>query len=62
MSPNTLHLILGIMNHHNDYFMYSIHNVVKDEVPTQLVEEPSTDMMCIWWMTFHSWMIFPNDV
>jgi hypothetical protein len=30
-----------------DYFMYSIHNVVKDEVPTQLVEEPSTDMMCM---------------
>ena len=31
----------------NDSFMYSIHNVVKDEVPTQLVEEPSTDMMCM---------------
>jgi hypothetical protein len=31
----------------NDSFMYSIHNTVKDEVPTQLVEEPSTDMMCM---------------
>jgi hypothetical protein len=30
-----------------DYFMYSIHNVVKDEVPTQLVEEPPADMMCM---------------
>jgi hypothetical protein len=30
-----------------DYFMYSIHNIVKDEVPTQLVEEPSADMMCM---------------
>jgi hypothetical protein len=30
-----------------DYFMYSIHNVVKDEVPTHLVEEPSNDMMCM---------------
>jgi hypothetical protein len=27
--------------------MYSIHNVVKDEVPTQLVEKPSADMMCM---------------
>ena len=27
--------------------MYSIHNVVKDEIPTQLIEEPSTDMMCM---------------
>jgi hypothetical protein len=25
----------------NDCFMYSIHNVVKDEVQNQLVEEPS---------------------
>jgi hypothetical protein len=25
----------------NDYFMYSIHNIVKDETPTQLVEEKS---------------------
>jgi len=31
----------------NDSFMYSIHNVVKDEVPTQLIEEPSTHMMCM---------------
>jgi hypothetical protein len=30
-----------------NYFMYSIHNVVKDEVPTQLVEEPLVDMMCM---------------
>jgi seryl-tRNA synthetase len=29
----------------DDCFMYSIHNVVKDEVPTHLVEETSTDMM-----------------
>jgi hypothetical protein len=31
----------------NDCFMYSIHNIVKDETPTQLVEEPSIDMMCM---------------
>jgi hypothetical protein len=31
----------------NDSFMYSIHNIVKDEVPTQLVEEPSANMMCM---------------
>ena len=31
----------------NDSFMYSIPNTVKDEVPTHLVEEPSTDMMCM---------------
>jgi hypothetical protein len=31
----------------NDCFMYSIHNVVKDEIPTQLAEEPLTDMMCM---------------
>jgi hypothetical protein len=30
-----------------DYFMYLIHNTVKDETPTQLVEEPSADMMCM---------------
>jgi hypothetical protein len=28
-------------------FMYSIHNIVKDEIPTQLVEEPLADMMCM---------------
>jgi hypothetical protein len=40
----------------NDCFMYSIHNVVKDEVPTQLVEEPSTDMMCMFDdISFHCW-------
>ena len=33
----------------NDCFMYSIHNLVKDETPTQLVDEPSTDMMCIFY-------------
>jgi hypothetical protein len=27
--------------------MYSIHNIVKDEVPTHLVEEPPADMMCM---------------
>jgi hypothetical protein len=31
----------------NDYFMYSIHNTVKDETSTQLVEEKSVDMMCM---------------
>ena len=31
----------------NDHFMYSIHNIVKDETPTQLVEEKSVDMMCM---------------
>jgi hypothetical protein len=31
----------------NDSFMYSIHNTVKDEVPTHLVEDPSADMMCM---------------
>jgi hypothetical protein len=31
----------------NDCFMYSIHNIVKDETPTQLAEEQSTDMMCM---------------
>jgi hypothetical protein len=30
-----------------DYFMYSIHNMVQDEAPPQLVEEKSTDMMCM---------------
>ena len=27
--------------------MYSIHNTVKDETPTQLLEEQSTNMMCM---------------
>jgi hypothetical protein len=31
----------------NDSFMYSIHNTVKDEVPSQLTEEQPTDMMCM---------------
>jgi hypothetical protein len=31
----------------NDSFMYSIHNTVKDEVPSQLTEEQSTNMMCM---------------
>ena len=31
----------------NDYFMYSIHNTVKDEVPSQLTEEQPADMMCM---------------
>jgi hypothetical protein len=31
----------------NDCFMYSIHNIVKEGTPTQLVEETSTDMMCM---------------
>jgi hypothetical protein len=31
----------------NDSFMYSIHNVVKDEVPSQLAEEQPADMMCM---------------
>ena len=31
----------------NYYFMYSIHNTVKDETLTQLAEEKSADMMCM---------------
>jgi hypothetical protein len=31
----------------NDCFMYSIHNIFKDEIPTLLAEEPLTDMMCM---------------
>jgi hypothetical protein len=31
----------------NDSFMYSIHNVVKDEAPSQLAEEQPADMMCM---------------
>jgi hypothetical protein len=31
----------------NDSFMYSIHNTVKDEAPSQLVEEQSADMICM---------------
>jgi hypothetical protein len=31
----------------NDSFMYSIHNVVKDEAPSQLAEEQLADMMCM---------------
>ena len=31
----------------NDSFMYSIHNTVEDEAPSQLVEEQSADMMCM---------------
>jgi hypothetical protein len=31
----------------NDYFMYSIHNLVKDETQTQLAEEQPADMMCM---------------
>jgi hypothetical protein len=31
----------------NDSFMYSIHNTVKDEAPSQLVEEQPADMMCM---------------
>ena len=31
----------------NDSFMYSIHNTVKDEVPSQLTEEQPVDMMCM---------------
>ena len=27
--------------------MYSIHNVVKDETPTHLVEDPSANMLCM---------------
>jgi len=27
--------------------MYSIHNLVKDEVPTHLVEEKSTELICM---------------
>jgi hypothetical protein len=44
MSPNTLQPNLTILNHQS--IMYSIH-VVKDEVPTQLVEEPPTNLMCM---------------
>ena len=31
----------------NDSFMYSIHNVVQDEVQNQKMEEYSPDMICI---------------
>jgi hypothetical protein len=31
----------------NDSFMYSIHNTVKDEAPSQLVEEQPADMICM---------------
>jgi hypothetical protein len=31
----------------NDSFMYSIHSTVKDEAPSQLVEEQPADMMCM---------------
>jgi hypothetical protein len=30
-----------------DSFMYSIHGTVKDEAPSQLAEEQSADMMCM---------------
>jgi hypothetical protein len=31
----------------NYYFMYSIHNVLKDEAPSQLAKEQPADMMCM---------------
>jgi hypothetical protein len=31
----------------NDSFMYSIHSTVKDEAPSQLVEEQPADMICM---------------
>jgi hypothetical protein len=31
----------------DDSFMYSIHGIVKDEAPSQLVEEQPADMMCM---------------
>jgi hypothetical protein len=31
----------------NDSFMYSIHDVVKDQTLSKLVEEQPTDMMCM---------------
>ena len=31
----------------NDLFMYSIHSTVKDEAPSQLVEEQPADMICM---------------
>jgi hypothetical protein len=31
----------------NDSFMYSIHDVLKDEAPSQLAEEQPADMMCM---------------
>jgi hypothetical protein len=31
----------------DDSFMYSIHNTVKDEAPSQIVEEQPADMMCM---------------
>jgi hypothetical protein len=33
----------------SDYFMYSIHNLVKYETQTQLTEEEPADMMCIFY-------------
>jgi hypothetical protein len=31
----------------NDHFMYSIHDTVKDETPSQFVEGQPVDMMCM---------------
>jgi hypothetical protein len=45
----------------NDSFMYSIHNIVEDEVPTHLVEEPSADMMCMF-DDFSYWIIYPSVI
>jgi hypothetical protein len=47
MSPNTLQLSLHHFDPPNDYFMYSIHNTVEDEVQNQKIEEDSPDMICM---------------
>jgi hypothetical protein len=41
--------------------MYSIHNVVKDEAPSHLVEEPPDDMMCMF-DDISYWMIYPSVI
>jgi hypothetical protein len=45
----------------NDYFMYSIHNMVNDEIQNQPVEEKSIDLMCMI-DDFLTWMIYPSMI
>jgi hypothetical protein len=59
MSSNTLQPSLNHSEPPMDYFMYSIHNIVKDEAPTQLAEEPSADMMCMF-DDFYYWDNLPK--
>jgi hypothetical protein len=45
----------------NDSFMYSIHNTVKDEAPSKLVEEQPTDMMCMF-DDIPTWIVHPSAI